>query len=113
MTIFPRQSYWYSPVAMISFSQAKDLFKLQRDAKRVKKELKNIHVEAEAEGVKVVVSAEMEVVSIEIAPEVQRERISALLVDALNRAFKKAQVVSAERMQGIMGQMGLPTGPQA
>ncbi len=95
---------------MVSFSQARDMFRLQRDAKKVKKELRNIHVEAEASGVKVVVSAEMEIISIAIAPEVDRERISALLIHALNRAMKKAQVISAERMQGLMGEMGLPTG---
>ena len=95
---------------MFSFSQAKDMFRLQKEAKKVKKELRNVHVEAEAQGVKVVVTAEMEVVSIEIAPDVPREKIPALLVDALNRAMKKAQVVSAEKMQGIMGEMGYPTG---
>jgi DNA-binding protein YbaB len=94
---------------MVSFSQAKDLYKLQRDAKRIKKELKSIHVEAEASGVKVTVTGEQEIVSIEIAPEVPRESIAALVMDALNRAMKKAQMVSAERMQGLMGQMGLPT----
>jgi len=59
-------------LSMVSFSQAKDMFRLQREAKKVKKELRNIHVEAEAS--------------------------------------KKAQVVSAEKMQGIMGEMGMPTG---
>lgn len=97
---------------MVSFSQARDMFKLQRDAKRVKKELRNIHVEADAEGVKVIVAADMEIVDIIIAPEVPRERIPFLTKDALNRANKKAQVVSAEKMQGIMGQMGM-TMPQA
>jgi DNA-binding protein YbaB len=92
---------------MVSFSQARDMLRLQREAKRIKKELKNIHVEAEASGVKVVVSGEQEVVDITIAPEVTREQLPALLKDALNRASKKAQVVSAEKMQGIMGQMGL------
>jgi DNA-binding protein YbaB len=92
---------------MISFSQAKDLFKLQQEAKRIKKELKNIHVEAEADGVKVVVTAEMEVIKIEIAPEVPRDAISSRLLDALNRALKKAQLVSAEHMQSLMGDMGL------
>jgi DNA-binding protein YbaB len=92
---------------MVSFKQAKDMFKMQREAKRIKKELKNIHVEAEASGVKVVVSADQEVVSIEIAPEVERDRIPSLLIDALNRATKKAQVISAEHMQGIMGEMGM------
>jgi DNA-binding protein YbaB len=96
---------------MPSFSQMKDLYRIQRDAKKVKKELKSIHVEAEAEGVLVVVTAEQEIVSITIGDQVPRERIGALVMDALNRALKKAQVVAAERMQGIMQQMGLPTGP--
>lgn len=95
---------------MVSFSELRNSFKFQRQAGKVQKELKHIHVEAEASGVKVVVSAGMEIVSIEIAPDVLRERIPALLVDALNRAMKKAQVVSAEKMQGVMGEMGLGFG---
>ncbi|MDD4318772.1 MAG: YbaB/EbfC family nucleoid-associated protein [Candidatus Peribacteraceae bacterium] len=94
---------------MVSFSQARDMFRLQREAKRVKKELSKIYVEAEASGVKVVVNAEMEVISVEIADDVPREKIPALITDAFNRAVKKAQVVSAEKMQGIMGEMGMPT----
>ncbi|OGJ55961.1 hypothetical protein A3D88_01010 [Candidatus Peribacteria bacterium RIFCSPHIGHO2_02_FULL_52_16] len=94
---------------MTSFSDLKNAYKLQKEAKRVKKELKNIHVEAEANGVKVVVSGEQEIISIEIAESVDRNQIPALTKDALNRAMKKAQVVSAERMQGIMGEMGMKT----
>jgi len=56
------------------------------------------------------VSAEMEVISIEIAESVSPQSLPSLLKDALNRALKKAQVVSAEKMQGIMGEMGMPTG---
>ncbi len=95
---------------MPTFSQMKDMFKLQREAKRAKKELKNVHVEAEAQGVKVVVSAEMEVVEVTVDPSVSNDRVGALFLDATNRALKKAQVVAAERMQPIMGQMGFPTG---
>ena len=94
---------------MVSFSQARDMFRLQREAKRVKKELAKIQVEAEAEGVSVVVSAEQEVMSIEIHADTPREKIPVLLKDALNRALKKAQVVSAEKMQHVWGDMGLPT----
>ncbi|MBI3332103.1 YbaB/EbfC family nucleoid-associated protein [Candidatus Peregrinibacteria bacterium] len=92
---------------MPSFSDLRNAYKLQKEAKRVKKELKNIHVEAEAQGVKVVVTAEQEVVSITIAPGVSMDALPGLLIDALNRALKKAQVVSAERMQGIMKEMGV------
>ena len=95
---------------MTSLSQMKDMFKLQREAKRVKKELKNVHVEAEAEGVKLVVNGEMEIVEVTVDPAVPISRVGALFQDAANRAFKKAQLVAAERMQGVMGQMGFPTG---
>lgn len=95
---------------MTSFSKMKDMFKLQREAKRVKKELRNVHVEAEAQGVKVVVNAEMEIVEVTVDPSVPADRVAALFLDAGNRALKKAQVVAAERMQGVMGQMGFPTG---
>jgi len=66
-------------------------------------------VEAEAQGVSVVVNAEQEVLSISIAPEIDRDKIPELLKDALNRALSKAQIVASERMQGVMGEMGLPT----
>ncbi len=94
---------------MFSLKQARDMFRLQREAKKVRKQLRTIHVEAEAQGVKVVVTAEQEIVSIAIAPETPREKLPELLKDALNRALKKAQVVASERMQGVMGEMGLPT----
>ena len=94
---------------MVSFSQAKDMFRLQKEAKKVKKELKKIQVEAEAQGVEVVVNAEQDVLSVTIADDVPREKIPELLKDCLNRAMKKAQVVAAEKMQGVMGEMGMPT----
>jgi DNA-binding protein YbaB len=96
---------------MPSFKQARDLFRLQKEAKKIKKELKNIHVEAEASGVKVVVSGEQTILQIIIDPSVDVAQLPALLIDALNRALKKAQVVSSERMQSIMGEMGLSTDP--
>ena len=103
---------------MVSFKQAKDMFRMQREAKRVKRELKNIHVEAEASAstplgtgsVKVVVAADQEIVSIEIPPGIAHEQIGPLLKDALNRAMKKVQVISAEKMQPMMEEMGMPTG---
>jgi DNA-binding protein YbaB len=94
---------------MTSLSQAKDMFRMQRDAKKVRKQLKKVHVEAEAEGVRVVVNGEQEIVSIDIAEDVPRASIPSLLTDALNRAMKKAQVVAAEQMQGVLGDMGMPT----
>lgn len=92
---------------MLSLSELRKSWAFQRQAKRAQHELRSIHVEAVASGVTVTVSAAMEVVSVVISPEVPREKIPALLVDALNRALKKAQVVSSERMQGVMQSAGL------
>ncbi len=92
---------------MVSFSDLKNSFKFQRQAKQVQKELKNIHVEAEAQGIRVVVSAAMEVISVDIDPSAYGPQLGAKLADAFTRALKKAQVVSAQRMQGVMGEMGL------
>lgn len=92
---------------MPSLQDLRNSFSFQRKAKAAQKELKNIHVEAEASGVTVVLSAAMEPVTITIAESVPRERIAPLLLDALKRAMKKAQVVSADKMQGVMGDMGL------
>ena len=95
---------------MAFLKKARDLYKAQRDMKRVKKELKNLHIQAEAQGVNVVVSAEFEVLSIEISPDVLHAEVPPRLIDALNRALKKAQVVAGEKMRGVMGDLGLPTG---
>lgn len=94
---------------MTSIKQARDMFRLQREAKKIRKELKNIHVEAEGPGVRVVVTGEQEVHVIDISQDADREALPAILKDALNRALKKAQVVSSEKMQAIMGDMGMPT----
>ena len=88
--------------------KVRDMYRLQRETKRVKKELRTIHIEAEHKGVTVTVDAEMTVVSIVVVPEVPRELIAEYTVEALNRALKKAQVVAAEKMQGVMGELGLP-----
>jgi DNA-binding protein YbaB len=93
---------------MPSFKQARDMFRLQRQAKQVRRELKKIHVEAESKGVRVVVSGEQKVIAIDIAGDVLREKIPEILVDALNRALSKAQIVSSQKMQGVMGEMGFP-----
>ena len=95
--------------AMPSFSQLRDMYRLQREAKKVKKELSKIHIEAEGRFCKIVVTAEQEVVSVDVRETSDPAALGADLKDVFNRAMKKAQVVSAEKMQPIMGEMGMPT----
>ena len=94
---------------MSSFSQMRDMYRLQREAKKVKKELGKIHIEAEGRFCKIIVTGEQEVVSVEIRDASDPAALGADLKDVFNRAMKKAQVVSAEKMQGVMGEMGMPT----
>ncbi len=93
------------------FGQARDLYKLQKQAKQVKQELQNLHIEAETNGIVIVINAEQEVQEVRIPAEFfTPERATELqksLKEALNKAIKKAQEVAAERMRGLMGQMGM------
>ncbi|MFA6458548.1 MAG: YbaB/EbfC family nucleoid-associated protein [Patescibacteria group bacterium] len=91
------------------FGQARDMYKLQKQAKQIKKELANIHVEAETDGVFVTVNGEMEMISTKI-PDVMKtpenaEKLEAALVSAGNKAIKKAQEIAAEKMKGVMADM--------
>ncbi len=95
---------------MNSFSKMRDMYRLQRDAKQIRKDLAKIHIEAETNGLKVIVTAEQEIVSVHIPEGMERSAIEHAMKDATNRAMKKAQLVAAERMQGIMKQMGMPAG---
>lgn len=96
---------------MPSFSDLKDMYRLQKEAKKVRKELANIHVEAEGRYVHVTVTGEQNVHALRIVnPAPSDEELCADIIDCTNRAMKKSQVVAAERMQGVMGGMGLPTG---
>ena len=93
------------------FSQARDLYKLQKQAKQIKEELKKLHIEAEMKGVLVTVSAEQEIIDIKISPELleadKATDLQKILVEAINKAMKKAQEIAAERMKGMLGDMGM------
>lgn len=91
------------------FDKFKDMYKLQKQAKSIKKELSNLHIEAEVDGVIVTISGEQEVVSVVIgdqAPQ-DKQKLGEAICKALNKAIKKSQEVAAQRMKGVMGEMGL------
>lgn len=93
------------------FGQAKDLYKLQKQAKKIKEELKNLHIEAEGEGVVVVINGEQEVVEVKISEEMlkpeNQAKLQNVLISVFNKAIKKSQEVAAERMRGMMGDLGM------
>lgn len=91
------------------FKQAKDMYKLQKEAKAIKKELANIHIEAEEDGVIVTINAEMEVMNVQISDEAAQNKIQLQksLLKAFNKGLKKAQEIAAEKMKGVMSMMGM------
>jgi DNA-binding protein YbaB len=93
------------------FDQAKDLYKLQKQAKQIKQQLKNLHIEAEVNGIIVTISGEMEVMDVKIPKEMmsteKHDQLQKDLLAAINKAMKKAQEVAAEKMRGMMGGMGM------
>jgi len=92
------------------FDQAKDLYKLQKQAKKIKDELANIHIESTEGGCKVVINGEQSVVSINIDHsqyEGDQSKIDKDMVIAMNKAIKKSQAIAAEKMKDVMGGMGL------
>lgn len=103
------------------FDKAKKLYGLQKQARTIRKELKNIHIEAEVEGVIVVIDGEQEVIKVALsaipglpalpslpglpALEINLQKLSENLVKAFNKAIKKSQQIAAEKMKPIMGSM--------
>lgn len=92
------------------FDQAKDLYKLQAQAKKIKEKLANIHIESVESGVKITINGEQEVISFVIQSDVYTDDNTQLekdLLIAMNKAIKKSQAIAAEEMKEIMGGMGL------
>lgn len=91
------------------FDQAKDLYKLQKEAKRIKKELSKMHIEAAEAGVAITINGEQEVIKVEISDEAKNNsKLESILTEVFNKALKKSQEIAAEKMKAIMGNLGLP-----
>lgn len=92
------------------FDKAKNLYKLQKQAREIKEKLKNTHIEAENEGVSVIINGEQEVIEVHISDEAiqDKKKLETNLVNCMNKAVKKSQQIGAELMKDIMGDMNMP-----
>lgn len=94
----------------MDFSKAGELMKLQQEAMKIKKELENTYIEAEVDGLVVTVNGEMKVEKVEFEDTKivsDKAALEKAILEAVNKGMKKAQEVAAEKMQGVMGQMGM------
>jgi len=89
------------------FDKAKDMYKLQKQAKQIKGELKNIHIEAQHGGVTVTVTGEQEFIECKVDPSALTDsvKLGKSFVEASNKAVKKSQAIGAEKMKSVMGGM--------
>lgn len=92
------------------FDKAKDLYKLQKQARQIKKQLKNTHIEADHEGVIIIINGEQEVISVNISEEALTDpkKLEKNLVSAFNKGVKKSQQIGAEMMKDVMGDLNIP-----
>jgi hypothetical protein len=90
----------------------KQVQKMQADMMAAQEKLKDERVEASAGGgmVKVVVSGDLEVKEITIAPDAidpdDPELLSDLVLAAVNEGLRSAQELAASRMGGLAGGLG-------
>ena len=94
----------------MDFKQAQDLMKLQQQAQKIQEELSNTHIEAEVDGVVVTIDGQLKVVSTVIEDTSilgDQKKLEKAITEAVNKWMKKAQEIAAERLKGVMGQMGL------
>ena len=83
-------------------------YNLQKEAKRIKKELDKIHIFAESDGIKITVSGSQEIVKVEITDDKilnNTNKIEEVFLYVTNKAMKKSQEVSTEKMKTLMGRL--------
>ncbi|MBL4694781.1 YbaB/EbfC family nucleoid-associated protein [Candidatus Gracilibacteria bacterium] len=87
------------------FDKAKDLYKMQKQAREIKKKLKKTHIEAEQDGVVVIITGEQEVIEVRISDEAMQDKrmLQENITKCFNKAVKKSQQIGAEMMKDIMG----------
>ena len=96
------------------FGKMGDVIKMQREMKRIQKELQSIEIESVSGGgkVKVALNGEMKINKIDINEEVLSPENKTDLEDALqetiNEGMKKAQAEAAQKTKGLMGNLDLP-----
>lgn len=101
-------------MALPNFGQMKDMYSLQKKAKQMQKELKDLEIEAKSTDglVSAVVSGEMKIVSISIDDSLlntdSKTKLERNLADTIGQAMTRAQGESASRMQPLLKDLNFP-----
>ena len=99
---------------MVDFGKMKDLYKLQKQAREIQRELRDTEIEARSndDWVTVVFNGEQHLQEITLADEAlrpeNRQELEKQLVNTISQAISRSQALAAEKMKSVMGDMGLP-----
>jgi len=80
-----------------------DKFKQLRDLKKIQDELGKERVEAEKEGIRVVVNGKMEIEEITLNNELPKEEQEKIIISCINEALNKMKMIMAQKMQQMPG----------
>lgn len=95
------------------FDKAKQMWKLQAEAKKIQNELKEMEFEGVELGgkVKVIVNGEQKVTDIQLDDSLmdpsEKESLVRFLKQAISSAVTKSQQAAAQKMKSIAGDLGL------
>jgi len=98
----------------MDFSKARQLYDLQKKARKIQKELKNTEIEAKSSSgwVKVVINGEQHLTDVNIAEEAltpdNKRQLEQDLKNTLSQAISRAQAYAAEQMKEIAGNFNIP-----
>ncbi|MCD6550451.1 YbaB/EbfC family nucleoid-associated protein [bacterium] len=73
-----------------------------KQLKEIQKSLAQEKIEIQKEGVKIVMNGKMEVEEIQLNPQLDHIQQSEVLKRCINEAFKKMQIVAAQKMMQHM-----------
>lgn len=99
---------------MVDFSKARELYDLQKKARKIQKELKKTEIEAKSNDgwVTAVFNGEQHLVDIEIAEEAlspeNKKELEKDLKNTVSQAVSRSQAYAAEKMKEIAGGMNIP-----
>lgn len=95
------------------FDQAKDLYRLQKEARGIQKELKSTEIEAKSNNgaVSVIFSGDQHIRSIDINPEWmgedKKKELEDELVKVIGEGISRSQAYAAEKTKKLMSEMGM------
>jgi DNA-binding protein YbaB len=79
-----------------------------KQAQQLKSEIGKARYEAEADGVKVVINGELEVLEIKLPPSLAPGKVETAVREAVNRGLKTAKNDMAQKMSKLTGGLELP-----